>query len=59
LACECRCDRVFRTREDGKEGIALGVDLPSAGVGKRIAQEPLMVSKHLAVAIAKPGKKPR
>jgi hypothetical protein len=53
LARECRCDRAFRTGEDGKEGIALGVDLPSAGVGKRIAQELLMVGKHFAVAIAK------
>jgi hypothetical protein len=59
LGCECRFDRVLRAREDGKEGIALGVDLASAGAGEGIAQELLMVGKHLAVAIAKPGEKPR
>jgi hypothetical protein len=59
LSCECRRDGILGTREDGEEGISLGVDLAPAGVGEGGAEEPLMVGQHRAVAVAEPGEESR
>lgn len=53
------CHSVARARKDDEEGIALRVDLVALVPLEGLAQEPLVLSENLAVALAKLALEPR
>jgi hypothetical protein len=44
--------RVEGTRKRDEERVSLGVDLPAAVGGERVAQQPLVLAKSVAIALA-------
>ena len=53
------CHRVARAREDDEEGVALRVDLAAVVPLEGLPQEPLVLSEHVAVALAELALEPR